>query len=206
MTDTPRPPFHRRIYDWVIHWSETRHAVPALILLSFAESSFFPIPPDVLLLPMCLARPKKAFTYAFWCTLASVLGGLFGYWLGYALWESGLEQICYDWIPGFNEQKFATASSWYGEYSFWIVFTAGFSPIPYKIFTITAGVCHEDVSIGMFVLASIVSRGARFYLEAALLRRFGEPIRDFVERRLGLLSLAFCVVLIGGFVAIKYLG
>ena len=206
MTETnKRPSLYRRLYDWVIHWAETAYALPALFVLSFAESSFFPIPPDVMLLPLCLGEPKRAFRFAFWCSLASVLGGMLGYWLGYAVWESGLDQFCFDYVPGFSEDKFAKISAWYGEYNFWIVFTAGFSPLPYKVFTIAAGVCHEDVNFGMFVLASLVSRSTRFYIEAALLKKFGEPIRVFVEKRLGLLSLVFCVLLVGSFALLKYL-
>ena len=187
----------------MLHWAYTPYAIPALIILSFAESSFFPIPPDVMLLPLCLSHPNKAFRFAFWCSLASVLGGIAGYWLGHGLWEAGLREICYDWIPGFTAQKFGKVQKLYEEYNFLIVFTAGFSPLPYKVFTITAGVCK--VNFAMFVLASVISRSARFYLEAWLLRKYGEPVRDFVEKRLGLFALLFCVVLIGGFVALKYL-
>ena len=205
MTDQTeaKKPLYRRMYDWVLHWAYTPYALPALIILSFAESSFFPIPPDVMLLPLCLGEPRKAFKFAFWCSVASVLGGIAGYWLGFGLWNSGLDQFCFDYIPGFTPEVFERVQGLYEEWSFWIVFTAGFSPLPYKVFTVTAGVCGIDFT--MFVLASIVSRSARFFLEAWLLRRFGEPIRDFVEKRLGLISLVFCVVLIGGFVAIKYL-
>ncbi len=207
----PNPPatpptkngIHHRLYRWVLHWAETAYALPALMVLSFAESSFFPIPPDVLLLPLCLGEPKKALRFAFWCSVASVLGGMLGYALGMMFWEGGLDEFCFSYI--FSEEKFGKVSQLYGEYNFWIVFTAGFSPLPYKVFTICAGVCHEDVNFGMFVLASVISRSARFFLEAILLRIWGEPIRDFVEKRLGLVSLAFCVVLVGGFAAFKYL-
>ncbi len=208
MTESPastpdkKPGLHRRLYDWVLHWAYTPYALPALIILSFAESSFFPIPPDVLLLPLCLGNRSKAFYFAFWCSLASVLGGIAGYWMGYGLWESGLDKICYDWIPGFNEEKYGRVQSLYEEWNFWIVFTAGFSPLPYKVFTITAGVF--GISFPMFVLASVVSRSARFFLEAWLLKKFGPPIRDFVEKRLGLMALLFCVLLVGGFLALKY--
>ncbi len=201
---TERKPLYRRLYDWVIHWADTPYALPAIIILSFAESSFFPIPPEALLLPLFLGEPKKAFKFAFWCSVASVLGGMFGYWLGYAVWEAGLDQFCFQYIPGFTEERFAKVSELYGEWNFWIVFTAGFSPLPYKVFTIAAGVCHEDVNFGMFVLASAISRSARFFLEAALLRAYGEPIRDFIEKRLGLCALAFCVILVGGFAILKY--
>jgi len=207
MPDTPtaaaKPGLHRRLYDWVIHWAETRYALAALIILAFAESSFFPIPPDVLLLPLCLGRPKQAFRFAFWCSLASILGGIAGYWMGFGLWHSGLNDICFDYVPGFTPAVFDKVQTLYDEWNFWIVFTAGFSPLPYKVFTITAGVFH--INFAMFLLASIVSRSARFYIEAALIHRYGLPVREFVEKRLGMMSLLFCLVLVGGFVAIKYL-
>jgi membrane protein YqaA with SNARE-associated domain len=187
-----------------LHWAYTPYALPALILISFAESSFFPIPPDILLIPLCLGEPKKAFRFAFYCSLASVLGGLLGYGLGYFIWEAGLDEFCFNYVPGFTEEAFTKISKWYGDYSFWIVFTAGFSPLPYKIFTIAAGVCHADVNLGMFLLASVVSRSARFYLEAALLRRYGEPVREFIEKRLGLMALLFCILLVGGFYVLKF--
>ena len=175
----------------------------ALFVLAFLESSFFPIPPDVLLLPLCLGEPRKALHFATWCSIASVLGGVAGYWMGYGLWNSGLDQICFNWIPGFTPEVFGKVSDLYEHWNFLIVFTAGFSPLPYKVFTITAGVC--GINFFLFVLASLVSRSARFYLEAWLLRRFGPPIRDFIEKRLGLMMLLFCVVLIGGFAMIKLL-
>lgn len=201
-TNDPRG-LHHRLYRWVLHWAYTPYALPALVILSFAESSFFPVPPDVLLLPLCLGKPKRAFRFAFWCSLASVLGGMFGYLLGYAFWEAGVRELCFSYV--FSKEVFDQVGVKFEEWNFWIVFTAGFSPIPYKVFTISAGVFHEHVSFHMFVIASAVSRSARFFLEAALLRTWGEPIRDFVEKRLGLMSLLFCVVLVGGFVVIRYL-
>ena len=203
-TTAPRPSLHRRLYNWVLRWAETTYALPALIVLSFAESSFFPIPPDALLLPLCLSEPRKAYRFALWCSIASVLGGMAGYGLGMFLWESGLREFCFEYIPGFTPEGFERVSRLYGEWSFWIVFTAGFSPIPYKIFTITAGVAHQDVHFATFLLASAVSRSARFYLEAFLLRRYGSPIRDFIEKRLGLMMLLFCALGVGGFALVKY--
>jgi membrane protein YqaA with SNARE-associated domain len=194
---------HHRLYRWVLHWADTRYGLPALIILAFAESSFFPVPPDVLLLPLCLGQPKRAFQFAFWCSLASVLGGMFGYLLGYAFWEAGVKELCFNYL--FSEDIFAKVGTKFEEWNFWIVFTAGFSPIPYKVFTISAGVFHEHVSFPMFVIASAVSRSGRFFLEAVLLRAWGEQIRDFIEKRLALMSLLFCVCLVGGFAAIHYL-
>lgn len=198
-----KPGLHRRLYNWVLHWAYTSYALPALVLLSFAESSFFPIPPDVLLLPLCLGEPKKAYRFAFWCSAASIAGGIAGYFMGKGLWNSGLDDLFFNYVPGFTQEVYDKVAGLYEEWNFWIVFTAGFSPLPYKVFTITAGVF--DINFLMFVVASLVSRSARFYLEAVLIRWKGEQIRDFVEKRLGLMSLLFCVVLVGGFVAIKYL-
>lgn len=191
----------RRLYDWVIHWAYTPYALPALILISFAESSFFPIPPDVLLIPLCLGNPKRAMRFALWCSLASVLGGIAGYGIGAWAWDSGVKLFCDTYIPGF-EHAFPRVKALYADFDFWIVFTAGFSPLPYKVFTIAAGVCAID--FWTFVLASVVSRTARFTLEAVLLRHFGAPVREFIEKRFGLATLVFCVLLVGGFAAIKY--
>jgi membrane protein YqaA with SNARE-associated domain len=200
---TPRPGLYRRFYNWVLHWAYTPYAQPALALMAFAESSFFPIPPDVLLIPMCLGDRLKALRFALLCSVASVLGGMLGYWLGMTFWEAGLREFCFTYV--FSEEKFVKVSQLYGDYAFVAVFAAGFSPLPYKVFTIAAGVCHGQVDFGMFVLASAVSRSARFFLEAGLLRIWGVPIKDFIDRRLGLVSLLFCVCLIGGFALIKLL-
>lgn len=192
----------RRLYDWVIGWADTPYALPALCVLSFAESSFFPIPPDVLLIPLCLGDRHKALRFAGWCTLMSVLGGIAGYWIGQTLWNSGLDEFCYAYVPGFSPVAFDRVQQLFEEWNFWVVFVAGFTPIPYKVITIAAGVF--GISFLPFVLASLVGRGARFYLEALLLRRYGPPIREFMEQRLGLLTLVAAALLVGGFVAIRY--
>ncbi|MEM7203031.1 MAG: YqaA family protein [Planctomycetota bacterium] len=197
-----KPGLHRRLYNWVLHWADTPYALPALFVLSFAESSFFPIPPDILLLPLCLGQPTKALRYAFWCSVASVLGGIAGYWMGYGLWNVGLDQICYQYVPGFTEEKFMHVGELYEEWSYWIVFTAGFTIIPYKLFTISAGVF--GISFIPFVIASLAGRSARFFLVAWLLRRYGQPIREFIEKRLGWMMILFCALLLGGFVLVKY--
>lgn len=200
---SPPRSWYRRFYDWVLHWAYTPYAMTALFVLSFAESSFFPIPPDVLLIPLVLGKRTAAWSFAFWCSVASVLGGIAGYALGYFLWTRGVDQICFDYIPGFTPQGFAKVEQWYKEYDFWIVFIAGFTPVPYKIITVTAGVF--ELNFGMFVLASAVSRSARFFLVAALLRKYGPPIQNFIEKRLGMVMIVFCVLLVGGFVAFKIL-
>ena len=188
----------KRLYDWVIGLAGHRHAISALALVSFAESSVFPVPPDVLLLPMVLARPKRAWVVALVCTLASVAGGVAGYAIGALLFEAVGRPIL-DFY-GYAAQ-FERFSAEYNAYGAWIVFGAGFTPIPYKVFTIASGVTGLDLMV--FVLASALSRGARFFLEAALLYFFGEPIRSFVEARLALFTALFFVSLFAGFVVLK---
>ncbi len=192
----------RRLYDWVLHWAYTPHALIALIVLSFAESSFFPIPPDVLLLPLCFGYREKAMKFAFWCTVASVAGGIAGYWIGATLWDGGVDRFFFDYVPGFTPERFTQIHDLYEEWNFWIVFAAGFTPIPYKVITISAGAF--GVNFPVFVLASALGRGARFFLVAWLCRKFGAPIQEFIEKRLGLMSIAFVVLLVGGFVLLKY--
>jgi len=194
----------RRLYDWVLHWAETKHATPALFTLSLAESSFFPIPPDVLLVPLCLGDRSKAFRFAFWCSLASIIGGVVGYAIGAFLWEgAGVRELFFDYVPGFTPAVFASVQSNYENWNFWIVFAAGFTPIPFKVITITAGVF--GINFWMFLLASIISRSARFYLVAFLLNRYGARVQTLIDRYFGWITLAVCVVGIGGFVALKYL-
>ncbi len=188
----------RRLYDWVIGLAGHRHALPALAMVSFAESSVFPVPPDVLLLPMVLARPKRAWVVALVCTLASVAGGVAGYAIGALLFEAVGRPIL-DFY-GYAAQ-FERFSAEYNAYGAWIVFGAGFTPIPYKVFTIASGVTGLDLMV--FVVASALSRGARFFLEAALLYFFGEAIRSFVEARLALFTALFFVSLFAGFVVLK---
>jgi membrane protein YqaA with SNARE-associated domain len=191
---------HRRIYEWTIHWAQTPRASQALALIAFAESSFFPVPPDVLLIAMCLARPKRSFLYAALGAFFSVLGGMLGYLIGYALWGAAAP-FFFHYIPGFSEGAFNTVASLYQENAFWTVFTAGFTPIPYKVFTITGGVCK--ISFATLVAASALGRSGRFFLVGGLIYFFGEPVRVFIEKYLGWLTIAFAILLIGGFVLIK---
>ncbi|MBO6947487.1 MAG: DedA family protein [Rhodospirillales bacterium] len=190
----------RALYDKTLEWSAHRHAIWILALVSFAESSFFLIPPDVLLIPMVLAARTKWFRVAFVCTVASVAGGLFGYFIGAFLFEE-LGRPILDMYHAAD--KFAAAREAYNENGVWIVFTAGFSPIPYKIFTIASGVTGMDIV--PFIIASTIGRGARFFLVAILLWKFGEPIRAFIEKRLGLLTLLFCALLVAGVIVLKIL-
>lgn len=192
----------RQLYDWVLHWAETPYGAPALFLLAFAESSFFPVPPDVLLIALCVSVPRKAWRFAALALAGSVLGGLFGYGLGWGFWAL-LEQPFYDYVPGFSSDVFLRVQALFSEYDFWVVFTAGFTPIPYKVITIGAGVFKINFII--FVVASLLSRGLRFFLVAWLLYRYGPGIRDFIDRYFNVLSFIFLVLLVGGFLLLKYL-
>ncbi len=196
--------FHRRLYDWVIHFADTKHGAIALFLLSFAESSFFPVPPDVLLAPMTLGAAKKWFSLALNCSIASILGGMFGYFIGFGLWGI-IGWWVFDHLGslGFTPKNFEIFQKWYADYDFWIVFTAGFTPLPYKVCTITAGVA--EINFIGFIIASMTSRSLRFFLVAGLFRWKGDAIRPFVEKYFNILSLIFVVLLIGGFIAIKAL-
>lgn len=192
----------RRLYDWVLHWAETPYGTPALATLSFAESSFFPVPPDVLLIALNMGKPKKSFYFALVCSIASVAGGMLGYFIGMALW-SGLSGFFFSYIPGFTPEIFAKVQTMYNEYGFAAVLIAGFTPIPYKVFTIASGVF--GMNFPLFVLASMISRSARFFIVSTLIFFFGEPIKKFIDKYFNLLSAAFVVLIILGFVAIKYL-
>jgi len=185
----------QKLYDRVIQWSKHRHAAKYLFVLSFAESSFFPIPPDVMLVPMALAQPNRALRFAFWTTLASVLGGMFGYGIGYFLFEH-IEpwlQTSHYW------NSYLTATSWFNEWGFWAVLVAGFSPIPYKVFTIAAGALN--MVFIPFMLASIVGRGGRFFLVALLIAAGGEKFESKLRQYMDRLGWGLLiVVVIGGVV------
>jgi membrane protein YqaA with SNARE-associated domain len=190
----------QRLYDWTMSLASHRRAMPALAAVSFAESSVFPIPPDAMLIPMILADRERAWTMAAVCTVASVLGGILGYIIGYFLFEAVGRPIL-DFY-GYQEefQRFADA---YNEWGLWIILIKGLTPIPYKLVTIASGVAHFDPVV--FLLASIATRAARFFLVAALLRRFGPPIRSFVEKNLTAVATTALLLIVGGFVAVKYL-
>jgi membrane protein YqaA with SNARE-associated domain len=190
----------RKLYDWVMALAGRRHAIWGLAAVSFAESSFFPIPPDILLIPMILAERRRAWRIAGVCTLASALGGLLGYAIGLWLFDA-VGQPLLEFYG--SEDKFSQFQGYYNEWGAWIVGAGGFTPLPYKVITIASGVTKLD--IGIFILASVVSRGLRFYIEAALLWRFGEPVREFIERHLGKLARLFFILLVGAFVLVKLL-
>ena len=258
---------HRRLYDWTLAWAYHPSAAVALFSLSFAESSFFPVPPDVLLMPLVLGNRRKWFRYAFLCSLASVLGAVGGYMIGWLAWESRayvlsaiigavvfspIGWICFSklsghirralpaavvgalgaaigfllvwrfWegtvaglffkiIPGFTPETFDQVSRYYDRYNFWIVFVAGFTPIPFKVITITAGIFGTGQAVAnpigffvVFLIAGVVSRSARFFLVSGLMRGFGPKITPFIDKYFNWLALLFAALLIGGFVVIKY--
>lgn len=190
----------RRLYDWTMALAAHRHASVALGVVSFVESSVFPIPPDALLIPMVLAERKSWFWYASLCTLTSVAGGIAGYFIGALLFEELAKPILQ--MYGYSNQFNAFAQK-YNEWGIWIVVIAGVTPFPYKVVTIASGA--TGLNLPIFVLASIASRGFRFYLVAWLLYYAGPAMREFIERRLGLLFTLFMALLIGGFVAARYL-
>lgn len=190
----------QRLYDWTMGLAVHRHALLALAAVSFIESSIFPIPPDVLLIPMVLAARERAWLIAGVCTIASVVGGYAGYAIGYFLYE-GLGQPILAFYGAV--EQFAEFRDLYNEWGAWIVGMAGFTPFPYKVITIASGVTQLDPTT--FGIASALSRGARFFLVAALLWRFGVPIRRFIEANLPTLAWLFFALVLGGFLAVRYL-
>ena len=188
----------RNIYDKTLDLASRQNAIWWLFAISFIESSFFPIPPDIMIIPMVLATPQSAYKIAGFATLASVLGGYFGYAIG----VFGFEVIAKPQLEFYGYmENFHKFENYYHEYGAWIVFVAGLTPIPYKLITIASGVVRLDLLV--FTIASILARGMRFYLIAWLLKRFGEPMKTFIEKNLNLLSIIFVLLLIGGFAIIK---
>jgi len=190
----------RKIYDYTLDLAGRKNALAWLFAISFIESSFFPIPPDIMIIPMVLATPKQAYKIAGVALIASILGG----YLGYAIGVFGFEMIAkplltfYGYMDGFTKFE-----NYYHEYGAWIVFGAGITPFPYKIITIASGVVRLDLVV--FTIASILARGFRFYIIAWLLKRFGAPMKTFIEKNLNFLSIIFLILLIGGFAVIKWL-
>lgn len=189
----------RKLYDWVFSLARSRHATPALAVISFAESSIFPVPPDVILAPMILARPEKAYFYAGVCTAASVLGGILGYAIGFYLTGLGLWLLS---VLGHSE-GLAEFRRWFDQWGLAVILIKGLTPIPYKLVTIASGLAA--FSFPVFVAASVVTRGARFFLEAWVLRRWGPAMLAEVEKRLAVWSIIGIVVLVGAIVAVKLL-
>ena len=190
----------RRLYDWTLSLAASPQAIWALAIVAFVESSVFPIPPDVLMIPMIIAAPRHAFRIAAVCTIASVVGGAFGYLIGWGFYEQIGRPVLEFYGQDAHFSEFATR---YNEWGAWAVLIGGLTPFPYKIITILSGATGLD--FGIFMVASILARGARFFIVAALLWKFGPPIRDFIEKRLALVFTAFMVALIGGFIAVGFL-
>jgi len=190
----------RRMYDWCIEAAHKPHAMWTMGALAFAESSFFPVPPDVMLIPMALARPQRAYVMALWCTIASVAGGLVGYAIGALLYDSVGQWLIQLYGYGNKVDAFRAA---YAQWGAWIILLKGLTPIPYKIVTITSG--FANYNLGLFIVFSIIARGTRFFVLAFILHRYGEPAREIIEKRLGLWVTLGAAVVVIGIVAAIYL-
>jgi len=190
----------KKLYNWVLHWAETPYGTWALFVLAFTESSFFPVPPDVLLIALAISIPKKSFKFALVCSAGSVLGGGFGYLLGFKFMEFIGQPIIE--FYGVTD-KYDYIQQLYNKYDAWAVAVAGFTPIPYKVFTIAAGACKIDLSV--FFIASILSRSARFFAVGGLIYIFGSHIKPFIDRYFNILAIIFIVLLILGFLVLKWL-
>ena len=198
----------RRLYDWVLSWADHPYGAAALFVLAFAESIVFPVPPDALLIALVLGSRSRAFFLALICSLGSLAGGAAGYGLGHYAWLStdgftGLAHFFFDAVPGFSQTLYHEVGQRFDEWGFEIVFAAGFTPIPYKVFTISAGAF--DVSFARFILASLISRSARFFLVAALIWWFGDAVKHAIDRYFNLLAIVFTLLLIGGLVVVRWL-
>ena len=200
----------KKLYDWVLGLAQKPNGDISLGILSFSEASFFPIPPDVLLIPLCLGNRKKVYFFAFICSCFSIIGAIFGYYIGKLLWwnipgveYSYIANMFFEYVPGITIDGFNRIQTMYDKWNFWIVFTAGFTPIPFKLITISAGTFN--INFIMFFVASVISRSARFFIVASLIKVFGDPIKEFIEKYFNLLAMAFTILLIGGFIFIKYI-
>ena len=189
----------KRLYNWILSWSESRWGWLALFVIALFEASWFPLPPDILLIALCLGATKKSFRFASLCLTGSLLGAALGYGIGYYLWTTPagdptvVANFFYNHV--FSVESFNNVGSLYDRFNFWIVFTAGFTPLPFKLFTIAGGMFH--INFVMFIIASIVSRGMRFFLIAWLIWKFGAPIKSFIDKYFNLLATLFTILLIG---------
>ena len=212
MTQTPasppqdatarRPGMVKSLYLWVLHWADTPYGTPALFALSFAESSFFPVPPDVLQIALSISKPRRSFYYATVSGVGSVLGGLLGWFIGYALWSS-LGGFFTSYVPGCSPENIDYVGALYRDNAFLAIFGAAFSPIPYKVFTISAGIFSAYVPIGTLIAASALGRFSRFYAVALCIYLFGPGVKNLLDKYFGLATLIFFILLVGGFVVIK---
>jgi membrane protein YqaA with SNARE-associated domain len=194
----------RRLYDWVISWADTPYGTPALAVISFAESSFFPIPPDVLQIALSVSRPRRSFYYAAVSAVASVLGAVLGFWLGYACWTA-LAPYFMQVVPGFTQENFNYVGRLYEQNAMLAIVGAAFTPIPFKVFTVAAGVFHEFISLPVLIVGSAIGRSARFFLVATVTYWFGPAARGWLERNFEWATLLLFALVVLGFVAIKFL-
>lgn len=189
----------KRLYNWVLSWSESRWGWVALLFIALFEANWFPLPPDILLIALCLGATAKSFRFATICLIGSVVGAALGYGIGHFLWitpdgdPTALASLFYEYV--FSIEKFQNVGSLYDRFNFWIIFTAGFTPLPFKLFTIAGGMF--DINFVMFIIASIIARGMRFFLIAGLIWKFGAPIKVFIDKYFNLLASLFAVLLIG---------
>lgn len=190
----------RRLYDWVLSWAESRYGPTALGVMAFVESSFFPIPPDPLLMALSLGAPRRALYFATICSVASVAGGVVGYAIGWGVWAM-VQNFFFQYVPGFSPETFEAVRALYDKWDFWAIFVAGFTPVPYKVFTLSAGVFN--ISLPVFVTASFVSRSARFFLVAGMIFFFGPGIKGFIDRYFDRLIWLFFALLVGGFALVR---
>ena len=199
----PTPPWwavHRRVYDWTLSLARRPYAAWALFLISFAESSIFPVPPDVLLAPLCLGHRRRSWWFATLCTVGSVLGALAGYLIGWLAWDA-VSGFMYRYVPGFTPEAFAEVDAWYRDWGVWVLFIAAFTPIPFKVFTIAGGVFGQPLAA--FLAVSAIGRAARFYLVAGLLWWIGPRAEPFIDKYFNWLTLAFVVLLVAGLAVVK---
>ena len=199
-----RPNLLRRLYQWVLHWAETPYGTPALAAISFAESSFFPIPPDVLQIALSVSRPKRSFYYAGVSAVASVAGSMLGWFIGFALWAT-VGNFFYRYVPGVTYKNLDYVGQMYRDNAVVALLGAAFTPIPFKVFTIAAGVFHQYVPLTTLIAASLVGRSARFFLVAICIFFFGPQVKRFMERYFEIATLVLFVAIVAGFLAIKYL-
>ncbi len=190
---TPEPAPENR--SGLARFAHGRFGTPMLCFLSFTDACISPVIPEILLVPLVLGRPDRRWRYAFLVSLASVIGGAFGYLLGMYAWNSGLDQLFFEYVPGFTQERFDSVSQGFGNQTFWVMFAAGFTPLPYKVFTVVAGVFHDNVAFSTFFVASVLSRFLRFYLTVWLLHEFGRHVLDKVSRNA--FRVCLLVILIG---------
>jgi membrane protein YqaA with SNARE-associated domain len=191
----------RRLYDWTVSWADHKAGTHALFWIAFAESSFFPIPPDVLLMALCFGKREKAFKYALVCTVGSVLGGIAGWLIGWGLRDTVAMPLLGLFDPSGETRK--TIEVLFADYGFWGILIAAITPIPYKVFTVFSGIMHYNLPL--LIVASVLGRGLRFYVVAAIIRTFGPTVRPFIEKHLEWCFVLGTLLLVGGFVAIKFL-